>query len=94
MKFQIRKLKALKDHWPLIASIIIFLAIVSALLVLSIEKNEGHIVYALDDPYIHMAMAKNFAEHGVWGVTKYGFTQAHLPHFIHYSYQFYISYLE
>lgn len=76
MKLQTNKLKAINDHWPLIVSIIIFLAIVSALLFLSLEKNDGHIVYALDDPYIHMAMAKNFAEHGVWGVTKYGFTSS------------------
>jgi hypothetical protein len=33
-------------------------------------------VYALDDAYIHMAMAKNFARHGVWGVTPYQFTSA------------------
>lgn len=76
MKLQTNKLNAINDHWPLIVSIIIFLAIVSALLFLSLEKNDGHIVYALDDPYIHMAMAKNFAEHGVWGVTKYGFTSS------------------
>ncbi len=31
-------------------------------------------MYALDDPYIHMAIAKNFARHGVWGVTPYQFT--------------------
>ncbi|MGF7117799.1 hypothetical protein [Methanobacterium oryzae] len=76
MKFQTSKLNALKDHWPLLVSIIIFLAIVSTLLFLSLEKNDGHVVYALDDPYIHMAMAKNFAEHGVWGVTKYGFSSS------------------
>ncbi|MGB7591476.1 MAG: hypothetical protein WBO19_09570, partial [Terriglobia bacterium] len=29
-----------------------------------------------DDPYIQMAMAKNFALHGVWGITRFGFTSA------------------
>lgn len=70
------KRSIIKDNWPLLISIIILLAIASALLILSLGKNGGHIVYALDDPYIHMAMAKNFAEHGVWGVTKYGFTSS------------------
>jgi hypothetical protein len=33
-------------------------------------------VYALDDAYIHMAVGRNLAEHGVWGVTRYGFTSS------------------
>jgi len=36
----------------------------------------GHVGYALDDTYIHMAMAKNFAAHGVWGVTRHEFTSS------------------
>lgn len=43
---------------------------------LSLRQTEGHSVYALDDPYIHMAMAKNFASHGVWGVTPSHFTSS------------------
>jgi len=40
----------------------------------SIAANQGRLVYALDDAYIHMAMAKNMARHGVWGVTRHGFS--------------------
>ena len=32
------------------------------------DRNGGHFVYALDDPYIHLAMADNLAFHGTWGV--------------------------
>ncbi len=38
--------------------------------------NDGHLVYTLDDAYIHMAFAKNLVTHGVFGVTRYAFTSA------------------
>ncbi len=60
----------------LIASIAILWILVAIILVLSVRNNQGHIVYALDDAYIHMAIAKNFAQHGVWGVTQYGFSSS------------------
>lgn len=40
----------------------------------TILKNDGHYVYFLDDAYIHLAIAKNFALHTVWGVTPYQFS--------------------
>lgn len=46
------------------------------LLVLSRERTGGRLVYALDDPYIHMAMARNLAQHGVWGVSRAEFTSS------------------
>jgi hypothetical protein len=36
----------------------------------------GRLVYALDDAYIHMAVARSLARHGVWGVTPYEFTSS------------------
>jgi len=36
----------------------------------------GRLVYALDDAYIHMAVARSMAQHGVWGVTPYAFTSS------------------
>jgi len=60
--------------WPLLICLTLFWTIVAVLLIASLRRTSGHLVYALDDPYIHMAMAKNFSQHGVWGVTRYGFT--------------------
>ena len=66
--------KSLFKHWPLYASVLVFLAIVSIVLYASISANRGYLVYAGDDAYIGMAVARNFAQFGVWGVTRYGFT--------------------
>lgn len=60
--------------WPSLATILVLWGAVAAVLVKSIPMNEGRLVYALDDSYILMAMAKNFACHGVWGMTPFGFT--------------------
>ncbi len=32
------------------------------------------VLYPIDDPYIHLAMARHFAEHGLWGVSLAGFS--------------------
>lgn len=41
-----------------------------------IVQNEGNFIYALDDAYIHLAIGKNIAEHGIWGVTRHEFSSA------------------
>lgn len=66
----------LTHHWPLLAGVGLLLAVTAGLLAASMAGTEGRLVYPLDDPYIHMAMAKNFSQHGVWGITKYGFTSS------------------
>jgi hypothetical protein len=38
--------------------------------------SSRHFIYALDDTYINMAMAKNFALHGIWGVSPYEFSSS------------------
>jgi len=77
MSFGIRTLR--RDplqHWPLYASVLILSSLFGLLLATSFYQNQGHLVYALDDPYIHMAMARNFSLYGVWGITRYGFTSS------------------
>ncbi|WP_144283678.1 hypothetical protein [Chryseobacterium echinoideorum] len=40
----------------------------------SIRHTEGSYTYLIDDAYIHLAIAKNFAVHKVWGITQYQFS--------------------
>ena len=68
--------KTLLQHWPLYASVLILSLFLWLTLAISFSQNQGHLVYALDDAYIHMAMARNFSHYGVWGVTRYGFTSS------------------
>ena len=67
-------MKSISGHWPLAAALMALYLAVAVLIYLSQAKTQGHLTYILDDPYIHMAIAKNFALHGVWGVNPYEFT--------------------
>jgi hypothetical protein len=66
----------MKRHWPVAVALGVYWAVTAALVRESIHLNDGHLVYPLDDAYIHMAIAKNAVLHGVWGVTPYQFTSA------------------
>jgi hypothetical protein len=66
----------LKRFWPILVATFLLWGTIAALLFQSLRLNQGHLVYALDDAYIHMAIAKNFARHSVWGVTPYQFTSS------------------
>lgn len=52
----------------------VFIIVCAAYYLLSVSKTDGNYVYLIDDAYIHLAMAKNFAWYEVWGVTKYQFS--------------------
>jgi hypothetical protein len=45
-------------------------------LVISVARNDGHLVYALDDAAIHMSMVKNLVDHGTWGVVPHEYVSA------------------
>ncbi|MBS0210329.1 MAG: hypothetical protein JSS27_15395 [Planctomycetes bacterium] len=45
-------------------------------LVVVLQRTGGHVIYALDDAYIHMAIAKNVAQHGTWGISPHEFAAA------------------
>ncbi|MFW6270554.1 MAG: hypothetical protein ACOC4G_10800, partial [Bacillota bacterium] len=63
-----------KKYWPIIFSVLILLSVLFILINISFKRNEGVFVYALDDPYIHMSIAKNLVQEKVFGVTKYEFS--------------------
>lgn len=60
----------------LVAGLVLYLGLTGILLGLSLARTGGEFVYAQDDPYIHLAMARTLAEHGVWGVRPYEFASA------------------
>ena len=63
-------------HWPLVAALALLWLTVAGVAVKSMRQNDAKLIYALDDAWIHMAIAKNVAEHGVFGVTRHEFTAA------------------
>jgi hypothetical protein len=65
-----------QKHYPLIIGLFFLYLLYFSLFAVSYLQNEEHMVYSLDDAYIHMAMAKNLAIDGVWGVSKYEFTSS------------------
>jgi hypothetical protein len=68
--------RCMKTHFPVMAAIGILWLVLLVLIVISVNKNHGHLIYALDDAYLHMSVAKNFALYGTWGITPYGFTSS------------------
>ena len=63
-------------RWPVATAATVFLGVTIAFLAASLRTNSGHFVFAQDDPYIHLAMARTFGTHGVWGLTPGGFAPA------------------
>ena len=57
------------QRWLCLAAILLLWSTAATVLVISLRMNHGHLIYTLDDSYILMAMARNFARHGVWGMT-------------------------
>jgi len=66
--------KNIQKYLPLLVGLFCLWLLVIVILSASISKNQGRLIYAVDDAYIHMAMAKQFSQHGVWGVTRLNFS--------------------
>jgi len=63
-------------YLPLLLLLVLFWWKIGSLIIESVTANGGHLIYALDDPYIHMSIAKNLVHHGIWGVTPEGFSSS------------------
>jgi hypothetical protein len=62
--------------WPLLLSAAVFLVSLGLALNEGLRFTQGKLIYALDDSYIHMAVARQFAEAGVWGCTRFHFSSS------------------
>ena len=63
-------------RWPRLATTGVFLTLVAVYLWVSVRQNGGQFVYAQDDPYIHLALARTLAADGVWGLQRDQFAAA------------------
>jgi hypothetical protein len=63
-------------EWPVVPAVGLFVAGLAFALWRIRQDTGATFVYGLDDAYIHMAIAKNLARHGVWGVTPFHFASA------------------
>ncbi len=63
-------------QWPLLAAVASYALILAATTLRLVQQTQGHLTYALDDAYIHMAMARSLALHGTWGVHADAFAAA------------------
>ena len=59
----------MKRNAPFVSAAIFLLAIVAVLEYITLKKTNGVFCYPLDDTFIHMAVAKNMALYGNWGVS-------------------------
>jgi hypothetical protein len=65
-----------KSSLPLLSIWLIIILVTTIILVVSLKQNSGHFIYALDDPYIHLAIAKNLSSYGVWGIDRYALSSS------------------
>jgi hypothetical protein len=65
-----------RRYAPALIGLAAYAAATLLVLLVGVHRSEGHFIYPLDDVYIHMAVAKNVAAHGVWGVSPYEFSSA------------------
>jgi hypothetical protein len=61
---------------PLLVPLVVLFASLAVALRTALPGTDGRLVYALDDTYIHMAVARTLAEHGVWGCTPHHFSSS------------------
>lgn len=66
----------LKKSTIFLSALVAFAFLVLGCIMMSMQLNDGHFVYPLDDTYIHMTIARNLALHGTWGMNPEIFSSA------------------
>jgi len=61
---------------PFAIAAALFAAVLLLLIRHGLHQDAGVFVYPLDDAYIHLAVSRNLALHGVWGISPYAFSGA------------------
>jgi hypothetical protein len=57
-------------------SLAAFLGSLVAALRVALRSTDGRLIYAVDDAYIHMAVARTLANHFIWGCTPFHFSSS------------------
>jgi len=57
-----------RSHLPLALALLVFGVVTAASVESALARCDGHLVYAIDDTYIHLAMAKTIVNSGTWGI--------------------------
>lgn len=63
----------MKKYLPFLSGLTFTAVTVAVIEYLTLKKTGGHFCYPLDDTFIHMAVSKNLALFGNWGITPSGF---------------------
>ncbi len=63
----------MKKNLPFLSGLSFIAVSVAVIEYFAIKKTGGHFCYPLDDTFIHMAVSKNLALYGNWGITPAGF---------------------
>jgi hypothetical protein len=64
------------SRWPCRVAIGTYWVLVAVLTATAFTASDRHLIYPLDDAYIHMAIARSAAVFHVWGLTPDGFTSS------------------
>ncbi|MFW5748643.1 MAG: hypothetical protein ACOCYT_03430 [Chloroflexota bacterium] len=62
--------------WPAGFAALVLLVVTADVILRSMALNDGLFVYALDDAYIHMSIARHLVQDGQWAVSDAGFASA------------------
>ena len=57
-----------RSQLPTVLALLVFGIATAASVESALSRCDGHLVYAVDDAYIHLAMARTIVESGTWGI--------------------------